>query len=161
MTAENRAEYWKAEHTAANEEIERLRAQITLLERQFGEYVERFLSDVECTNSERRRYKRALDRIKSEHCCDAYNPDGAEPTCRDQVPDYPKGWCPHCIALEALEKGTEMPLPLTDLSRLPELLRASETTTGDRAADEIERLRASLMDTAASLAAVKSRRTNP
>ena len=35
-----------------------------------------------------------------------------------------------------------MPLPLTYLSRLPELLRCSETTTGDRAADEIERLRA-------------------
>jgi hypothetical protein len=48
----------------AADEIERLRAQITLLERQFGEYVERFLSDVECTNSERRRYKKALEQIE-------------------------------------------------------------------------------------------------
>jgi len=64
MTEESRAEYWKAEHNAANAEIERLRAQITLLERQFGEYVERFLSDVECINDERRRYKKALEQIE-------------------------------------------------------------------------------------------------
>jgi hypothetical protein len=44
----------------AADEIERLRAQVILLERQFGEYVERFLSDVECTNDKLRRYKKAL-----------------------------------------------------------------------------------------------------
>jgi hypothetical protein len=50
-----------------------------------------------------------------------------------------------------------MPPPLTHLSRLPELLRASETTTGDRAADEIERLRTDLDRGAKDYCALRDR----
>lgn len=55
------------------------------------------------------------------------------------------------------ERNPEVPPPLTHLSRLPELLRASETTTGDRAADEIERLRTDLDRGAKDYCALRDR----